>query len=69
MQNHGKNQGKWLFIGMSVEMHHTYLKVACEQRVIHLTPLLELGPLLLQLHVSVVPVIRIRHNIIYQKIL
>jgi len=76
----------WLLnvlIGMSVDMHHTYLKVVCEQRVFHLAPPLELGPphldvLLLQLHVdhqhfspSVVPVIRIRHscNIIYQKIL
>jgi len=54
-------------------------KVACEQRVFHLAPPLELGPpnlgiLLLQLHVdhkhfplSVVPMIRIRHscNIMY----
>jgi len=68
---------------MSVDMHRTHLKVACEQRVFHLAPPLELVPLhsgvlLLQLHVdhqhfplSVVSVIRIRHscNVIYQKIL
>jgi len=64
----------WLLIGMSVDMHHTYLKVACEQRVFHLAPPLELdslhlGVLLLQLHVdhqhfplSVLPVNRIRHS-------
>ena len=82
MQNHGKSQGT-----LATQCTHRYvfryapynLKVACEQRVFHLAPPLELGPPhldVLLLHVdhqhfplSVVPVIRIRRNTIYQKIM